>query len=77
MSFSDLFGTLDPFGSSSFNSSNTSVGFADFSHMSKSRDPFEGRATWLPDYQKVWEVKLILKINPLPNISRSYSLHGL
>ncbi|XP_035764750.1 epidermal growth factor receptor substrate 15-like 1 isoform X1 [Neolamprologus brichardi] len=49
---SDLFGTLDPFGSSSFNSSNTSVGFADFSHMSKSRDPFEGRATWLPDYQK-------------------------
>uniref|UniRef100_A0A8C4H2D2 Epidermal growth factor receptor substrate 15-like 1 n=1 Tax=Dicentrarchus labrax TaxID=13489 RepID=A0A8C4H2D2_DICLA len=39
-----LFGTLDPFGSSSFsNSSNSSTGFADFSHMSKPRDPFEGR----------------------------------
>ncbi|XP_051233738.1 epidermal growth factor receptor substrate 15-like 1 isoform X2 [Dicentrarchus labrax] len=49
----DLFGTLDPFGSSSFsNSSNSSTGFADFSHMSKPRDPFEGRASWLPDYQK-------------------------
>ncbi|XP_053178058.1 epidermal growth factor receptor substrate 15-like 1 isoform X2 [Scomber japonicus] len=48
----DLFGTLDPFGSSSFSSSsNSSAGFADFSHMSKSRDPFEGRASWLPDYQ--------------------------
>lgn len=52
--FSDLFGTLDPFGSSSFSSSsNSSAGFADFSHMSKPRDPFEGRASWLPDYQKV------------------------
>lgn len=51
---SDLFGTLDPFGSSSFSSSsNSSAGFADFSHMSKPRDPFEGRASWLPDYQKV------------------------
>ncbi|XP_041646985.1 epidermal growth factor receptor substrate 15-like 1 isoform X2 [Cheilinus undulatus] len=49
----DLFGTLDPFGSSSFSSSsNSSAGFADFSHMSKPRDPFEGRASWLPDYQK-------------------------
>ncbi|XP_056895424.1 epidermal growth factor receptor substrate 15-like 1 isoform X9 [Takifugu flavidus] len=54
---SDLFGTLDPFGSSTFSSSssssNTSAGFADFSHMLKPRDPFEGRASWLPDYQKV------------------------
>ncbi|XP_030583209.1 epidermal growth factor receptor substrate 15-like 1 isoform X3 [Archocentrus centrarchus] len=50
---SEFFGTLDPFGSSSFSSSsNISAGFADFSHMSKPRDPFEGRATWLPDYQK-------------------------
>ncbi|KAM7012969.1 epidermal growth factor receptor substrate 15-like 1 isoform 2-T2 [Tautogolabrus adspersus] len=51
---SDLFGTLDPFGSGSFSSSstNSSAGFADFSHMSKPRDPFEGRAGWLPDYQK-------------------------
>ncbi|XP_060890833.1 epidermal growth factor receptor substrate 15-like 1 isoform X2 [Labrus mixtus] len=51
---SDLFGTLDPFGSGSFSSSstNSSAGFADFSHMSKPRDPFEGRASWLPDYQK-------------------------
>ncbi|XP_029904997.1 epidermal growth factor receptor substrate 15-like 1 isoform X3 [Myripristis murdjan] len=50
---SDLFGTLDPFGSSSFGgSSNSTGGFADFSHMSKPRDPFEGRASWLPDYQK-------------------------
>ncbi|XP_026200794.1 epidermal growth factor receptor substrate 15-like 1 isoform X4 [Anabas testudineus] len=49
----DLFGTLDPFGGSSFSSSsNSSAGFADFSHMSKPRDPFEGRASWLPDYQK-------------------------
>ncbi|KAM6920990.1 epidermal growth factor receptor substrate 15-like 1 [Xenentodon cancila] len=49
----DLFGTLDPFGSSSFGSStNSSAGFADFSHMSKPRDPFEGRAGWLPDFQK-------------------------
>lgn len=56
VSFSDLFGTLDPFGSSSFSSSsNSSAGFADFSHMSKPRDPFEGRASWLPDYQKVPE----------------------
>uniref|UniRef100_UPI003AAA5B6E epidermal growth factor receptor substrate 15-like 1 n=1 Tax=Centroberyx gerrardi TaxID=166262 RepID=UPI003AAA5B6E len=51
---SDLFGTLDPFGSGSFSSSSNSTGgFADFSHMSKPRDPFEGRASWLPDYQKV------------------------
>ncbi|XP_078141992.1 epidermal growth factor receptor substrate 15-like 1 [Centroberyx gerrardi] len=50
---SDLFGTLDPFGSGSFSSSSNSTGgFADFSHMSKPRDPFEGRASWLPDYQK-------------------------
>lgn len=56
--FSDLFGTLDPFGSSSFSSSsNSSAGFADFSHMSKPRDPFEGRASWLPDYQKVLEAE--------------------
>ncbi|KAM9849239.1 epidermal growth factor receptor substrate 15-like 1 [Aulostomus maculatus] len=49
----DLFGTLDPFGSGSFSSSsNSSAGFADFSHMSKPRDPFEGRVSWLPDYQK-------------------------
>ncbi|XP_047198902.1 epidermal growth factor receptor substrate 15-like 1 isoform X16 [Hippoglossus stenolepis] len=49
----ELFGALDPFGSSSFSSSsNSSAGFADFSHMSKPRDPFEGRASWLPDYQK-------------------------
>lgn len=54
----DLFGTLDPFGSSSFSSnSNSSAGFADFSHMSKPRDPFEGRASWLPDYQKVPETR--------------------
>uniref|UniRef100_A0A3P9Q568 Epidermal growth factor receptor pathway substrate 15 like 1 n=1 Tax=Poecilia reticulata TaxID=8081 RepID=A0A3P9Q568_POERE len=50
---SDLFSTLDPFGSSTFNSAtNSCTGFADFSHMSKARDPFEGRANWLPDYQK-------------------------
>ena len=50
----DLFGTLDPFGSSSFSSgSNSTGGFADFSQMSKTRDLFEGRAGWLPDYQKV------------------------
>ncbi|XP_077439338.1 epidermal growth factor receptor substrate 15-like 1 isoform X9 [Vanacampus margaritifer] len=50
----DLFGALDPFGSSSFssNSNSSSAGFADFSHMAKPRDPFEGRASWLPDYQK-------------------------
>ncbi|XP_061538938.1 epidermal growth factor receptor substrate 15-like 1 isoform X2 [Phycodurus eques] len=50
----DLFGTLDPFGSGSFSSSSksSSAGFADFSHMGKPRDPFEGRASWLPDYQK-------------------------
>ncbi|KAG7276095.1 hypothetical protein CRUP_026183 [Coryphaenoides rupestris] len=67
----DLFGTLDPFGSSSFSAtggatttttttttttssttSSSTGGFADFSHMSKPRDPFEGRAGWLPDYQK-------------------------
>uniref|UniRef100_A0A3P8UM51 Epidermal growth factor receptor pathway substrate 15 like 1 n=1 Tax=Cynoglossus semilaevis TaxID=244447 RepID=A0A3P8UM51_CYNSE len=53
LSFSDIFGTLDPFGSNSFSSSsNSSGGFADFSHMSKPRDPFEGRASWLPDYQQ-------------------------
>lgn len=57
--FADLFGTLDPFGSSTFSSgsSNTSAGFADFSHMVKPRDPFEGRASWLPDYQKAPKVK--------------------
>ncbi|XP_027882554.1 epidermal growth factor receptor substrate 15-like 1 isoform X5 [Xiphophorus couchianus] len=50
---SDLFSTLDPFGSSTFNSAtNSCTDFADFSHMSKARDPFEGRANWLPDYQK-------------------------
>uniref|UniRef100_A0A8D3C8Y8 Epidermal growth factor receptor substrate 15-like 1 n=1 Tax=Scophthalmus maximus TaxID=52904 RepID=A0A8D3C8Y8_SCOMX len=51
VSFSDLFGTLDPFGSSSFcsSSSNSSAGFADFSHMSKPRDPFEGRAMFVED----------------------------
>uniref|UniRef100_A0A8C8HFT0 Epidermal growth factor receptor pathway substrate 15-like 1a n=1 Tax=Oncorhynchus tshawytscha TaxID=74940 RepID=A0A8C8HFT0_ONCTS len=43
-----LFGTLDPFGSSTaFGSSNSSFGsnsgFADFSQMSKVRDPMEGR----------------------------------
>ncbi|XP_077390230.1 epidermal growth factor receptor substrate 15-like 1 isoform X2 [Festucalex cinctus] len=50
----DLFGALDPFGSSSFSTSSNSnsAGFADFSHMAKPRDPFEGRASWLPDYQK-------------------------
>ncbi|XP_035985810.1 epidermal growth factor receptor substrate 15-like 1 isoform X3 [Fundulus heteroclitus] len=49
----DLFATLDPFGSGSFSSStNSSTGFADFSQMSKPRDPFEGRANCLPDYQK-------------------------
>ncbi|XP_013863545.1 epidermal growth factor receptor substrate 15-like 1 isoform X3 [Austrofundulus limnaeus] len=49
----DLFSPLDPFGSSSFNSSvNTNAGFADFSHMSKPKESFEGRASWLPDYQK-------------------------
>ncbi|CAL8395609.1 unnamed protein product [Boreogadus saida] len=54
----ELFGTLDPFGSGSFSSggggSSTSSagGFADFSQMAKTRDPFEGRASWLPDYQK-------------------------
>nr|XP_057929621.1 epidermal growth factor receptor substrate 15-like 1 isoform X4 [Doryrhamphus excisus] len=48
----DLFGALDPFGSGAFNSSNSSAGFADFSHMAKPRDPFEGRASWQPDYQK-------------------------
>uniref|UniRef100_A0A7N6BVW2 Epidermal growth factor receptor pathway substrate 15 like 1 n=1 Tax=Anabas testudineus TaxID=64144 RepID=A0A7N6BVW2_ANATE len=46
----DLFGTLDPFGGSSFSSSsNSSAGFADFSHMSKPRDPFEGRAMFVDD----------------------------
>uniref|UniRef100_A0A4W6DV31 Epidermal growth factor receptor pathway substrate 15 like 1 n=1 Tax=Lates calcarifer TaxID=8187 RepID=A0A4W6DV31_LATCA len=45
-----LFGTLDPFGSSSFSSSsNSSAGFADFSHMSKPRDPFEGRSVFVDD----------------------------
>ncbi|XP_019740912.1 epidermal growth factor receptor substrate 15-like 1 isoform X2 [Hippocampus comes] len=50
----DLFGSLDPFGSGSFSSSSnsSSAAFADFSHMAKPRDPFEGRASWLPDYQK-------------------------
>uniref|UniRef100_A0A7N6B9W3 Epidermal growth factor receptor pathway substrate 15-like 1a n=1 Tax=Anabas testudineus TaxID=64144 RepID=A0A7N6B9W3_ANATE len=46
----DLFGTLDPFGGSSFSSSsNSSAGFADFSHMSKPRDPFEGRSVFVDD----------------------------
>uniref|UniRef100_A0A3Q3MZ63 Epidermal growth factor receptor pathway substrate 15 like 1 n=1 Tax=Mastacembelus armatus TaxID=205130 RepID=A0A3Q3MZ63_9TELE len=49
MSFSDLFGTLDPFGSSSFSSCNSSAGFADFSQMSKLRDPFEGRSVFVDD----------------------------
>lgn len=61
----DLFGTLDPFGSSTFSSSssssNTSAGFADFSHMLKPRDPFEGRASWLPDYQKVPKVTTLYR----------------
>ncbi|XP_038132751.1 epidermal growth factor receptor substrate 15-like 1 isoform X2 [Cyprinodon tularosa] len=49
----DLFATLDPFGSGSFSSlTNSSTGFADFSNMSKPGDPFEGRANWLPEYQK-------------------------
>ncbi|XP_077462541.1 epidermal growth factor receptor substrate 15-like 1 isoform X3 [Stigmatopora argus] len=48
----DLFGALDPFGSGSFGNNAASAGFADFSHMSKARDPFEGRAGWMPDYQK-------------------------
>ncbi|KAM3619712.1 uncharacterized protein V6R79_012436 [Siganus canaliculatus] len=49
----DLFGTLDPFGSGSFgSSSNSSAGFADFSHMAKPGDPFESRSSWLQDYQK-------------------------
>ncbi|XP_024921762.1 epidermal growth factor receptor substrate 15-like 1 isoform X9 [Cynoglossus semilaevis] len=57
----DIFGTLDPFGSNSFSSSsNSSGGFADFSHMSKPRDPFEGRASWLPDYQQ----KLVFADDP-------------
>ncbi|XP_056132890.1 epidermal growth factor receptor substrate 15-like 1 [Lampris incognitus] len=44
---SDLFGTLDPFGSSSFSSSSNSTGgFADFSHMSKGfvDDPFSRKS---------------------------------
>uniref|UniRef100_A0A8C6UIZ1 Epidermal growth factor receptor pathway substrate 15-like 1a n=1 Tax=Neogobius melanostomus TaxID=47308 RepID=A0A8C6UIZ1_9GOBI len=47
----DLFGALDPFGSSSFSSTNanSSTGFADFSHMSKTRDPFEGRSVFPDD----------------------------
>ncbi|KAM4739238.1 epidermal growth factor receptor substrate 15-like 1 isoform 3-T3 [Anableps anableps] len=49
----DLFATLDPFGSGTFcSSANSCTGFADFSQMSKPRDPFEGRANWLPDHQK-------------------------
>uniref|UniRef100_A0A8C5FD52 Epidermal growth factor receptor substrate 15-like 1 n=1 Tax=Gadus morhua TaxID=8049 RepID=A0A8C5FD52_GADMO len=50
-----LFGTLDPFGSGSFSSggggSSTSSagGFADFSHMAKTRDPFEGRSGFVDD----------------------------
>ncbi|XP_034149606.1 epidermal growth factor receptor substrate 15-like 1 isoform X3 [Esox lucius] len=54
----DLFGTLDPFGSSTaFAGSNSSFGsncnsgFADFSQMSKVRDPLEGRAGF-PEYQQ-------------------------
>uniref|UniRef100_A0A8C8HIB4 Epidermal growth factor receptor pathway substrate 15-like 1a n=1 Tax=Oncorhynchus tshawytscha TaxID=74940 RepID=A0A8C8HIB4_ONCTS len=51
-----LFGTLDPFGSSTaFGSSNSSFGsnsgFADFSQMSKVRDPMEGRGGF-PEYQQ-------------------------
>uniref|UniRef100_A0A3P9H3Y7 Epidermal growth factor receptor pathway substrate 15-like 1a n=1 Tax=Oryzias latipes TaxID=8090 RepID=A0A3P9H3Y7_ORYLA len=45
---SDVFQTLDPFGSGSF-STNSSTGFADFSHMSKPRDPFEGRSAFVDD----------------------------
>uniref|UniRef100_A0A8C6M911 Epidermal growth factor receptor pathway substrate 15-like 1a n=1 Tax=Nothobranchius furzeri TaxID=105023 RepID=A0A8C6M911_NOTFU len=40
---------LDPFGSSSFSSVNSSTGFADFSHMSKPKDSFEGRAVFVDD----------------------------
>ncbi|XP_029489745.2 epidermal growth factor receptor substrate 15-like 1 isoform X3 [Oncorhynchus nerka] len=54
----DLFGTLDPFGSSTaFGGSNSSFGsisnsgFADFSQMSKIRDPMEGRGGF-PEYQQ-------------------------
>ncbi|CAB1324492.1 unnamed protein product [Coregonus sp. 'balchen'] len=52
----DLFGTLDPFGSSTaFGGSNSSFGsnsgFADFSQMSKVRDPMEGRGGF-PEYQQ-------------------------
>uniref|UniRef100_A0A3Q3W931 Uncharacterized protein n=1 Tax=Mola mola TaxID=94237 RepID=A0A3Q3W931_MOLML len=57
-----LFCSLDPFGSSSFSSStNTSAGFADFSLMLKPKDPFEGRTSWLPDYQKVPEARTCLE----------------
>uniref|UniRef100_A0A8C7ZBG0 Epidermal growth factor receptor pathway substrate 15-like 1a n=1 Tax=Oryzias sinensis TaxID=183150 RepID=A0A8C7ZBG0_9TELE len=45
---SDVFQTLDPFGGGSF-STNSSTGFADFSHMSKPRDPFEGRSAFVDD----------------------------
>uniref|UniRef100_A0A8C7Z6M4 Epidermal growth factor receptor pathway substrate 15-like 1a n=1 Tax=Oryzias sinensis TaxID=183150 RepID=A0A8C7Z6M4_9TELE len=44
----DVFQTLDPFGGGSF-STNSSTGFADFSHMSKPRDPFEGRSAFVDD----------------------------
>ncbi|XP_014004635.1 epidermal growth factor receptor substrate 15-like 1 isoform X1 [Salmo salar] len=54
----DLFGTLDPFGSSTaFGGSTSSFGsisnsgFADFSQMSKVRDPMEGRGGF-PEYQQ-------------------------
>ncbi|KAK6320441.1 hypothetical protein J4Q44_G00095480 [Coregonus suidteri] len=54
----DLFGTLDPFGSSTaFGGSNSSFGsisnsgFADFSQMSKVRDPMKGRGGF-PEYQQ-------------------------
>uniref|UniRef100_A0A8C7C6G7 Epidermal growth factor receptor pathway substrate 15 like 1 n=1 Tax=Oncorhynchus kisutch TaxID=8019 RepID=A0A8C7C6G7_ONCKI len=54
----NLFGTLDPFGSSTaFGGSNSSFGsisnsgFADFSQMSKIRDPMEGRGGF-PEYQQ-------------------------
>uniref|UniRef100_A0A8C7GAE8 Epidermal growth factor receptor pathway substrate 15 like 1 n=1 Tax=Oncorhynchus kisutch TaxID=8019 RepID=A0A8C7GAE8_ONCKI len=45
-----LFGTLDPFGSSN-SSFGSNSGFADFSQMSKVRDPMEGRGGF-PEYQQ-------------------------
>uniref|UniRef100_A0A4W5N599 Epidermal growth factor receptor pathway substrate 15 like 1 n=1 Tax=Hucho hucho TaxID=62062 RepID=A0A4W5N599_9TELE len=49
LSSDNLFGTLDPFGSNSSFGSNS--GFADFSQMSKVRDPMEGRGGF-PEYQQ-------------------------